>query len=138
MLATSPIRHFFWGKINYLPVMLILLIYLAPLISMAVSINTASAMHHHSASMMEMPKEAHSADSTHHDHQAMQAEPHDHGWCGYCDLLANIAATVGVSVAIPPALFVLTLSGVDVAPQLGLSFTYLFPTPRAPPVSLFS
>lgn len=136
MLITSPIRHFLWGKVNYLPVMLILLIYVAPLISMAVSIHTASAMHHHSAPVMDMSKQAHRSDLAHHDHQAMQAEPHDHGWCGYCDLLASIAATVSLAFVILTAMLVLMLSRIDVAPQLDLSFAYLFPTPRAPPVSL--
>ncbi|WP_264923603.1 DUF2946 domain-containing protein [Vibrio gangliei] len=120
---------------------LILLIYIAPLISMSVAFYVQSKTH----SSHVMMASSHSlSESTHkaspHQHSSKSQDHsvhHAHAWCGYCDLLANISATLTTVAIMPSAMLIfIALLAIEKV-RLGQFFSFLFPTPRAPPSILF-
>ncbi|MFH0258102.1 DUF2946 family protein [Vibrio rumoiensis] len=128
--AFSLVTMSFRRRVLYLPVVLILLIYLAPLVSMSVVLADRANTSHHM--MVKMDGDAH---STHHsDHHSSTDSHHQHGWCGYCDLLATLSATHGALPLVVAAIFCLVAILTAVGVQSGRCLSYLFPTPRAPPV----
>ncbi len=143
MLSPLHIKSNLRSKIQCLLVALILLIYIAPLISMSVAFYVQSKTHSShvmmvsSHSISESTHKAHKASphqhsSKSHDHSVH----HAHAWCGYCDLLANISATLTTVAIMPSAMLIfIALLAIEQV-RLGQSFSFLFPIPRAPPNSL--
>lgn len=77
--------------------------------------------------------------AAHSSHQALEKghhqsqSSHHHGWCGYCELLANISATPLFALFIPMILFTLVARINVPKSDIGRCFSHLFQTPRAPP-----
>ncbi|ANQ16917.1 DUF2946 family protein [Vibrio natriegens] len=128
-----------------------LLIYVAPLVSLSVAFFNTYQIAHHSPNMNIMSAASptqidsshqnyasdHAAHSSHQavekGHHQSQNSHHQHGWCGYCELLANISATPLFALFIPMSLFALVTRINVPQSDIGRCFSHLFPTPRAPP-----
>ncbi|NVC94072.1 DUF2946 domain-containing protein [Vibrio natriegens] len=140
------------GKFQYLPVVLMLLIYVAPLVSLSVAFCNTYQVAHHSPDMYMMsaasPTQIDSSHqnhdrhhATHSSHQAVekgrlqsQSSHHQHGWCGYCELLASNSALLLFALFIPMLMFALIARIKVPQSRIGRRFSHLFPTPRAPPI----
>lgn len=121
------------GKCRYLPVVLVLLIYVAPLISLSVMLCSPKHTSHHSSNT-EMVL----TDDSHHpskkDHHQSEPSHHQHGWCGYCELLANNSVLPLFALFMPLLMLALICRIRIFQSRIGFCFSYLFPTPRAPPI----
>lgn len=132
--------------------MLMLSIYVAPLVSLSVAFCNTYRVAHHSPDMNMMsatsPTQIDSSHQNHDSHHAIysshqavekghhqsQSSPHQHGWCGYCELLANSFAIPLFALFIPMPMFALIARIKVPQSHIGRRFSHLFPTPRAPPI----
>lgn len=116
-----------------------LLIYVAPLVSLSVAFCNTYQVAHHSPDMYMMstasPTQIDSSpQAVEKGRLQSQSSHHQHEWCGYCELLASNSALPLFALFIPMLMFALIARIKVPQSRIGRRLSHLFPTPRAPPI----